>query len=94
MNFLAEERETIILSNDSSKVWEVYTMQQKIMNKMKSIGVEPTKTEKDNEGNIISCTYIIPYKQISFRKIIELTEEQKQAKSERMKNMRDKIKNN
>jgi len=78
------ERETVILTSDGDKTYDLYTCQQKIMNKMKKIGVEPYKIQKDSEDNIISCTYKLGYKQISFRKIAdEPTEEQ--AEQRRLK---------
>lgn len=79
-NTEAFERETIILTSDGEKTYELYTCQQKIMNKMKKIGVKPFKIQKDDEGNIIACTYKLEYKQISFRKIVETSDETKEQR--------------
>lgn len=92
--FLPEERETIITLDDAdSKIWNVFTMQRKIIHKLDKIGAKPYKVEKDSEDNIISAEYKLNYNQISFRKISEkreLTEEQRQILRDRMAKARSK----
>lgn len=80
MSLLAEERETIITTDDSLDVWDIYTGQRKIMTKIEKLGVEPYKVEKDEEGSIISKSYKLDFKQISFRNIREMSEEEKEKR--------------
>ena len=92
MSVTAPERETIILTSDEDSEWTVYTCQQKIMTKMKKIGAEPYKTEKDSNGNVIANYYKIDFKQVSFRSPSqkrEMTEEQKQKVAERLQRARN-----
>lgn len=84
MQLSPEERETIILTSDAEKTWDVYTCQKKIMTKLQKIGVEPYDTQYDEEGNIISARYTVDFSQISFRKKTELTEEQKEKRRQIM----------
>lgn len=86
MQLLAEERETIINLSDVDDQWEVYTCQKRIMTKLKKIGVEPYKIEFNKDGSILSAKYKVDYAQISFRKKIQLTEEQKEKRRQTMLN--------
>ena len=84
----AYERETIILTNDEDKHWDIYTCQGKIMTKLKKIGAEPYDVVKDEEGRVIEARYRLDYKQVSFRKLIELSSERKEELAERLKKSR------
>lgn len=88
MSFTGIERETIINISDEDDMWDVYTRQGKIMTKLKKIGVEPYKVEKDENGRIESAWYKLNYKQISFRKEIILTNEQKEKRRLHMEQVR------
>lgn len=86
MQLLPEERETVILTSDNEKTWSVYTCQKKIMRKLEKIGAMAYDVQYDEEGNIISARFEVDYSQISFRKKIELTEEQKEKRRQVMLN--------
>ena len=92
MTFEACERETILQIDDESKQWEVYTRQSTMMTKLNKI-VKPYKTIKE-DGRVIEAYYRLEPKQVSFRKIIEMTEEQRQKKRETMLNNLSKINDN
>ena len=93
MNLAPYERETIILTNDEDGCWEIYTCQGKIMTKLKKIGAEPYEVKRNEEGRIYEAKYRLDYKQISFRKIIQLSDEQKEKRREHMRQI-SKIKSN
>ena len=84
MNFTAEERETIITTDETMSTWNIYTRSKKVMNKLKKINAIPYDTKLDEEGNIEEAQYALDYSQVSFRKKIILTEEQRQKKRETM----------
>ena len=84
MSYTSEERETVITTDETMTIWNIFTRQQKVMTKLKNIGVIPVKTRAE-DGVTVEAEYNVLYKQISFRKIMEFTEEQRQAKSEHMK---------
>jgi hypothetical protein len=77
-----EERETHITTDDAMTTWNVFTRQGKIMRRLKKIGVEPCKVVKDEDGRIIEAEYEVDFKQIGFRKLVELTDEQKKERAE------------
>jgi hypothetical protein len=58
-----EEQETVITLDDSVKEWHVATFQQKIINRMARIGIEPYLISEHGEHR-----YFVPFKQISLRK--------------------------
>ncbi len=82
-----EERETIILSNDEDRFWDVYSRQTRIFNKMSKLGVEPYKTEME-DGVMIAAYYKLDLNQVSFRKKVVLTEEQREKRKLNMLNNR------
>jgi hypothetical protein len=88
MSFTSIERETIINISDEDDMWDIYTRQGKIMTKLKKIGVKPYKVEKDEDERIVSAWYKLNYKQISFRKEIILTDEQKEKRRLHMEQVR------
>jgi hypothetical protein len=86
-----EERETIILTSDADDEWQIYTCQQKIMTKMKNLGIFPFKVDVDKDGNEVAKYYKVGYKQVSFRKESSgrnLTDEQREELAERMRKAR------
>lgn len=84
MQLLPEERETVILTSDNEKSWSVYTCQKKIMRKLEKIGAIAYDVQYDEEGGMVSARYKVDFNQISFRKKIELTEEQKEKRRQVM----------
>lgn len=87
----AEERETIIRSDDDTKTWTVYTLQQKVINKLKKVGVEPYKIDDDGAHYYKD----LKFNQVSFRSGKErvVSEKQRQAARERFKKMHQENKN-
>lgn len=83
MAFSKEERETIITMCDDSDEVQVFTRQQRVMNKMSKLGIEPIDTLMEDD-KIIQAEYILNRKQISFRKERQLTDEQRKAIGERL----------
>ncbi|QWU14313.1 hypothetical protein SAMN04487895_101616 [Paenibacillus sophorae] len=81
----AEERETIIRSDDDCKTWSVYTLQQTIITKLRKVGAEAYKVDSDG-GHYYKD---LKFNQVSFRtgKERNMSDEQKQAASERFKEM-------
>ena len=73
MSYSAEERETVIVCDDVDRIWDVYTNQMLVINKLKKIGVEPywSETETNDKGDTrITCAkYKLEYKQISMKKV-------------------------
>ncbi|MDA3730041.1 hypothetical protein PBV87_00750 [Niameybacter massiliensis] len=87
MAYSAEERETVIQTDDATEVWNVYTRQRKMINKLIKQGYEPFKVEKEGD-NIVACEFSIPINKISFRnanaKVREYTEQQKEEMRQRL----------
>ncbi|NQF14661.1 hypothetical protein HPY31_12140 [Brevibacillus sp. HB1.3] len=87
MSLVANERETAIHCDDETKTWRIYTMQQRVITKLKRAGIEPYKIQEDG-GHWYKD---VPFNQISLRsesKGREMTEEQRQAAAERLKKAR------
>lgn len=87
MSLIANERETAIHCDDESKTWSIYTMQQRVITKLKKAGIEPYKIQEDGAHWYKD----IPFNQISFRsgsRGRNMTDEQRQAAAERLKKAR------
>lgn len=87
MDFEKYERETVITSNDDSNVFKVYTLQGKMITKMRKAGVVPDRVDANG-----AHYYTINLNQLSIRngKKREMSEEQKAKAAERMRNMHKK----
>ncbi|OMF20217.1 hypothetical protein BK127_02720 [Paenibacillus sp. FSL H7-0331] len=66
MAYLLEERETHISTCDETKTWKIETLQSKVVNKLKRVGIEPDRIVENENGNQYFYENI-PYNQISFR---------------------------
>ncbi len=88
--FTAEERETVINMCDDSKTCTVFTRQRTVMTKLRKLGIEPTKQAVSGD-RVVEETYVIPVEYIHFRKPtkLNLTEEQRQQRSELLKKNRN-----
>ena len=88
-----DERETAVTYNEADGFWEIYTAVQKHIRKFDKLGYECTKVERYEDGEIMAKFYKIPHYAISFRspeKVKrELSEEQRAAMSERIKQIRE-----
>lgn len=89
----AYEKESIILFNEEEKTARVYTHNSNLKKKLEAMTKDNPKECKLYEKNSFQgMTYIIPksYIRITPPKKMNLTPEQKQILSERMKKMREK----
>lgn len=84
------ERETVIVTNDEEKYWEVYTCQTKMINKLQKLGIEPYKTDI-LDGEIVGKYYKVPLENIKIgkKREVNLTDDQRQEIAERMKKARE-----
>lgn len=80
---LAEERETVIRSDDECKTWTVYTMQPTVITKLRKAGAEPYKVDAEGAHYYKD----LKFNQVSFRsgKEREMSEQRRQELSERAK---------
>jgi hypothetical protein len=88
MSLVANERETAMHCDDETKTWSIYTMQQRVITKLKRAGIKPYKIQEDG-GHWYKD---IPFNQVSFRSESrgrEMSEEQKQAAAERLRKARE-----
>ena len=60
---LAEERETVIRSDDECKTWTVYTLQQTVITKLRKVGAEPYMVDPDGGHHYRD----LKFNQVSFR---------------------------
>ncbi len=82
------EKETIINFNEDSDIATVYSCSPSIWNKLEKLGLEKIDSSENSDGKIISKTYEIDKKLISFRKPRVLSDEQREKLRERVKKMR------
>lgn len=82
------EKETIITFNEESDIATVYSCTESVWNKMEKVGLKKIDSSKNSDGKIISKTYEINKKLISFRKPRVLSDEQKEKLRERLKKVR------
>lgn len=83
------EKETIILWNEAEKTAEVYTCSASMMRHMDEL-VEKSEVITRTEETEYSKTYVLPKKLVSVRLPVKLTDEQKQKRQERMRELRRK----
>ena len=86
MAYSREEQETTLVYDALTDAWHVYSTVPKHMRKLMEIGDDVHAAEHDAAGNIIAVQGSLTTKQVSMKKERVLTEEQRQALSERMKN--------
>lgn len=88
LNLTAEERETIILFDDSSQECKIYTCSRPMMTKLDKLCKSSPKNYRLDHKDAESKTYITKKSLISFRsekQKRELTDEEKAKLSERAK---------
>lgn len=87
MAYSAEERETVCITNDEDKTWTIETYMQSIVTKLRKAGIEPDSIREDGRHLYKN----VPFNQVSFRSKSERTmsDEQKAAAAERLKNARE-----
>ncbi len=84
------EQETVITMDKETRRARIYTSDTRFINKLDKM-YERKKVHRNADG-ITAVEYEVPEKYISFRKGVvrqELTEEERAARSERMKKMRE-----
>ena len=98
----ADEQETTINFSRTDKEAEIYTSDNTVLTKIKNMFSSDDcewklkNVVKDRKGNVVSVFFSVPKKLISLRaKTVKssLTDEQKQAAAERLKNARSFNKN-
>ena len=98
----ADEQETTINFSRTDKEAEVYTSDNTVLTKIKNMFSSDDcewklkNVVKDKKGNVVSVFFSVPKKHISLRAKTaksSLTDEQKQAAAERLKNARSFNKN-
>jgi uncharacterized protein with gpF-like domain len=84
------ERETIIVTNDEEKYWEVCTSQTKIINKLEKLGIKAYKQDT-MDGEVVTKYFKVPLVNIKIgkKREVNLSEEQRQEVAERMKKARE-----
>ena len=88
-----EERETILTYNESDGYWEIYTAVQSHIRKFDKLNYEVTNIDYYEDGTVAGKFYKVPKNAISFRdpsKKRNLTDEQRTAMAERMRNIKRK----
>jgi hypothetical protein len=86
LSYSASERETVIQTDDESGKWILHTYQGKIETKLRKAGIKPIEIYPDGGSR-----YELDFNQVSFRaksKKRPMSEEQRQAASERFKKAR------
>jgi hypothetical protein len=87
MGYNADERETVLVFNDKEKIWDVYSTVGKHIRKLLELGdMEVLESEDDRP---IAVKGKLTEKQISMRKVRTMSEEQRLAIGERLKNARE-----
>lgn len=84
------EQETVITIDRETGIASIYTTDTRYMNKLDKI--YERKNVRRNNGKIVALEFEVPAQMITFRSKARkstLTDEQKQAASERMKKMRN-----
>lgn len=64
MSLSPEERETVIQTDDETGKWNIFSIQQKTITRLRNAGIEPVRLGKDGEHYYED----IDFNQISFRK--------------------------
>ena len=83
-----DERETILIYNEATGYWEIFTAVAKHMRKFDKLKYECTRTEYYENGEVYAKYYKIPPNAITFRdptKKREISEESRKAAAERLK---------
>ena len=90
MALSAYERETVIVMNDEEDTAQVTSCQRTVWTRMEKLGVQPDK-EVSMDGRIIQKVFTIPksWVKIGRPKRVEMTDEQRQQKSARMRALRE-----
>lgn len=89
MNLTRAERETIILYNEEEQTAEVYTCNEAMKRKLTKLHEDGTEGIAFVRSDEYSVTYTVPKKwvKVSPPKKMNLTDEQREARKQRMKQL-------
>jgi hypothetical protein len=92
MGYTPAERETVINCCDETNTWNIYTLQTKVINKLRKLGIEPNKVDQYGAHYYFN----LKFNQVSFRsgKERRMTDEQRKAAGERLARNRKNKKQN
>lgn len=63
----SEKKSTVLRTNDSSNVWDLYTREQEMIKRMKNLDIEPCRIVTEGD-EIIEAWYQLEQSQIQFTK--------------------------
>lgn len=87
--YSTEEKETHLNFNYENKVWEVWTSVPNHITRLLKLKNHNFEVDSVTEtGTITAIKGALSFKQVSFRNIIELTEEQREAKAKMLRGNR------
>ncbi|MCY9592377.1 hypothetical protein PC41400_14860 [Paenibacillus chitinolyticus] len=88
MSYVANERETVIQCDDEKMKWNLYTLQPRVISKLKKAGIEPVRINEDGAHYYEE----IDFGRVSFRNesTRTMSDEQRQAAGLRLKKAREK----
>lgn len=88
----ADERETIITTSDVDSAWDIYTRQKRVMKLLRDKGYTPYKVDMEGD-NVVAESFQLDLSKITIRNAItkkrEYTEEERAAKAEHMRRIRE-----
>lgn len=89
MNLTRAERETIILYNEEEQTAEVYTCNEAMKRKLTKLHEDGTEGLTFVRSDEYSVTYTVPKKWVKIKPSIKmnLTDEQREARKQRMKQL-------
>lgn len=88
----AEERETIVTTDDLCDDWVVWTRQKSMIRKLEKLGYTPVKVELEDDV-VVGAEFVISNNKISFKNANytgrKFTDEQRREAGERMRAAKD-----
>lgn len=88
MTYSKEEQETVLVFDNSTGLWSVYSTVPKHIRKLMNIGEMEIRESEDERP--ITVQGKLSEKQVSMKKVREMSEEQREAVSQRMKTLHNK----
>jgi hypothetical protein len=90
-NLTPPERETVLLTSDADDSWSIWTAQRPVITKLKK-NPDAVLVEEGSYGTTVWAKFTLPANLITFRqarKRVELTDEQRTARAERLRKVRE-----
>jgi hypothetical protein len=88
MSYSKEEQETVLVFDNSTGSWSVYSTFPKHIRKLMGIGEMEIRESEDDRP--IAVQGKLSEKQVSIKKVREMSDEQREAVSKRMKELHNK----